>query len=178
MHSPMTPAAEQVPLRAFLLDGVLRFAQAVGGIAGVSRVALVGSLTTQKALPKDADVLVTVAVEANLAPLARTGRRLKGYAQGRNSGADIFLADPMGRYNGRICHWSECRPGIRQSCRAQHCGQREFLNDDLQIVSLPPALVAQPPIELWPMVVRRVAVPADVEQTLLVPLEERRQRAG
>ncbi len=53
-----------------------------------------------------------------------------------------------------------------------HCGATEFLNDDLQVVNLVPTLIAQP-IDLWPRVVRRVAVPADVEQMLLEPLAAR-----
>lgn len=93
---------------------------------------MVGSLVTQKVLPKDADVLVTVAPEASLVRLAEAGRKLKGYAQARNSGADIFLADPDGQYIGRICHWRECWPGVRQSCWARHCGKREFASDDSQ----------------------------------------------
>lgn len=161
---------EQVPLRIFLLNGVLRFTHVVRDIAGVSRVSLVGSLTTSKTTPKDADVLVTVAPDCDLARLAKAGRALKGHAQTRDSGADIFLASPDGRYIGRTCGWRECRPGIRVACRALHCGATEFLNDDLQVLNLAPALIAQPPIDLWPQVARRVAVPADVEQVLLEPL--------
>ena len=161
---------EQVPLRIFLLNGVLRFTHVVRDITGVSRVSLVGSLTTSKTTPKDADVLVTVAPDCDLARLAKAGRALKGHAQTRNSGADIFLASPDGRYIGRTCGWRECRPGIRVACRALHCGATEFLNDDLQVVNLVPALIAQPPIDLWPQVARRVALPADVEQVLLEPL--------
>ena len=165
---------DQVPLREFLLKGVLRFTMTVGGLPGVSRIALMGSLATHKVAPKDADVLVTVAPDSNLDRLAKAGRTLKGYAQTRNSGADIFLADPEGQYIGRICHWRECRPGIRLACQARRCGQREFLNDDLQIVNLPSTLVSAPPVEIWPIVVRRVAIPADVERLLLQPLLARR----
>ena len=165
--------AEPAPLRTFLLQGVLRFTIEVGGLPGVVRIALIGSLATQKASPKDADVLVTVASGSSLDRLAKAGRCLKGHAQTRNSGADIFLTNPDGRYVGRICHWRDCRPGIRLACRAQHCGQREFLSDDLQDVNLSSALVAAPPIELWPLVMRRVAVPADLEDILLGTLQAR-----
>lgn len=164
-----------MPLRTFLLQGVLRFTIAVAQMPGVSRIALVGSLATRKPLPKDADVLVTVDQDASLDRLAQAGRTLKGHAQTRNSGADIFLASPDGHYAGRTCHWRDCRPGIRAACRALHCGRREFLSDDLQDVNLPPSLIAAPPIDLWPLVVRRIEVPADVEELLLGPLEARRQ---
>lgn len=139
---------EPVPLRSFLLAQVLRFTLKVAGLPGVSRIALMGSLTTSKAAPKDADVLVSVSPDCSLDRLATAARALKGQAQSRNSGADIFLADLDGRYIGRICHWRECRPGIRLACRAQHCGRREFVHDDLQVVHLASTLVAQPPIEL------------------------------
>lgn len=173
MRKPVTDE-EQVPLRTFLLNGVLRFTLAAAGLPGVDRIALMGSLTTSKISPKDADVLVTVAADSSLDRLAKAGRALKGYAQARNSGADIFLANPNGQYIGRVCHWRECRPGVRLACQAQRCGQREFLSDDLQVVNLPSTLVAAPPIEIWPVVVRRVTIPADVEQILLQPLQARR----
>lgn len=164
---------EPVPLRSFLLAEVLRFTLTVAALPGVSRIALMGSLATSKAAPNDADVLVSVASDASLDRLARAARALKGHAQTRNSGADIFLADLDGRYIGRICHWRECRPGIRLACRAQHCGRREFLHDDLQVVRLASMCVAQPP-ELWPTLVRRGALPADVERILLGPLQTRK----
>ena len=166
-------AISSATLRAFLLEGVLRFARSATGLPGVSRIAMVGSLTTNKPVPKDADVLATVDPEMDLSRLAKAGRALKGHGQTRNSGADIFLANPEGAYIGRTCHWRDCRFGIRLACRAQHCGRREFLHDDLQVVALPAALVAAPPIEIWPAVVRRVAVPADVEAILIGPLMRR-----
>jgi hypothetical protein len=129
------------------------------------RIALVGSLVTSKAIPKDADVLVTIDGAMDLAALARVGRRLKGSAQTINLGADIFLADVTRRYLGRICHYRECYP--RVACLARQCGRRQYLNDDLQVVTLSKELLAAPPVDLWPNVVRRVTVPADVEALLL-----------
>lgn len=171
LHRPVKPKPEeQVPLRTFLLIGVLRFTLAAVKLRGVIRVSLVGSLATPKVTPKDADVLVSVASDCELDRLAKAGRALKGHAQTRNSGADIFLANPDGRYIGRTCGWRECRQGFRVDCRAMHCGEVPFLNDDLQVVSLAPTLIAAPPIDLWPQVVRRIDVPADVEQWLLEPL--------
>jgi hypothetical protein len=128
-------------------------------------------MVTDKRDPKDADVLVTVDDEADLAPLAAAGRRLKGRAQSQNKGADIFLASPFGKYIGRTCHWRECRPGIRVSCDAQHCGRRQFLHDDLDVIKLDSALIDSPPVELWPTLIRRVQVPVDVEELLLKQLE-------
>ena len=106
-----------------------------------------------------------MAADSRLDRLAKAGRPLKGYAQARNSGADIFLADPKGQYIGRVCHWRECRPGMRLACQAQRCGQRELLSDDLQVPVDSGGCTA---------VIRRVAIPADVEQILLQPLQVRR----
>jgi hypothetical protein len=136
---------------------------------GVRRLALLGSMTTAKAIPKDVDLLVTIERTMDLTPLARASRRLKGLAQTINLGADIFLADTTGHYLGRICHYRECHP--RVACRAQHCGLRAHLNDDLHVVTLSKDLIASPPIELWPKVVRNLTVPVDVEQILLTTLE-------
>jgi len=160
-------------LREFLIGEVLSFVRNACHCPGVSRIVLVGSLATPKANPKDADVLVTVADDADLTSLATAGRRLKGRAQSRNSGADIFLANPSGEYIGRICHWRECRPFVRASCDARHCGRRAFLHDDLDDVSLGSRLVREPPLELWPNVIRRVEVPADIESLLLRALVTR-----
>jgi hypothetical protein len=159
-------------IRSFLLSQVLEFAKQARQCAGVQRIALVGSLTTNKRNPKDADLLVTVSDTADLTPLAAAGRRLKGRAQSRSRGADIFLADPSGQYIGRICDWRECRFGARLRCDALHCGKRTYLHDDLQQVKLELDLMKEPPVELWPTVIRRTGIPADVEDILLRPLEQ------
>jgi hypothetical protein len=54
-----------------------------------------------------------------------------------------------------------------RKCLAQHCGRREHLNDDLHVVTLSKELITAPPVDLWPNVIRRVTVPADVEALLL-----------
>ncbi len=121
----------------------------------------------------DADVLVTVDNDADLAFLATAGRGLKGRAQSRNKGADVFLAAPSGTYIGRICHWRECRPGVRLACDARQCGRRPFLHDDLDVVTLDRGLVEAPPLELWPTVVPRARLPRDVKTQLVQPLTGR-----
>jgi hypothetical protein len=123
-----------------------------------------GSIVTAKSDPKDIDVLVVIADDADLARLARHARRLQGHAQSFNRGADVFLADDGGNYIGRTCRWKECRPGIRQSCDARHCGRRAHLHDDLDAVTLNASVVAAPPVTLWPVVERRGHVPPDLEE--------------
>lgn len=163
---------ERLPVRAHLLAGVLSFVRAAGELDEVARIALIGSLATTKPNPQDADLLVTVRDAADLARLAALGRRLRGQAQQRNCGGEVFLATPAGAYLGRTCPWRACGPGLRLSCGALHCGRRPYLHDDLRTITLPQALLAAPPIELWPWVATRVPVPADVEVALLAPLRQ------
>ena len=63
-------------IRDRLLDGAARFVRAAAGIPGVRRIALIGSIVTDKPNPKDIDLLVTVTHDADLAPLALCARRL------------------------------------------------------------------------------------------------------
>jgi predicted nucleotidyltransferase len=164
---PATPTA-----REQLLAEALAFVQAASRLQGVTRIALIGSLTTEEPDPKDADLLVTVTDDMDPAPLARLGRKLQGHAQSFARGGEVFLADPRGHYLGRTCPWKQCGPGIRTSCDALHCGRRPYLHDDLETISLDESLTLAPPIELWPQIVVRVPVPPDVEQELLLPLRE------
>jgi len=58
----MTDTAESH--RPQLLDALRRFVAAVRPIAGVRRIAVLGSIVTPKPDPKDIDVLVVVADDA------------------------------------------------------------------------------------------------------------------
>jgi len=149
-----------------LLEGLRRFVASARQTPGVRRIAVLGSIVTAKRDPKDIDLLVVVADDADLEPLARCARRLQGHAQRFNRGADVFLADERGTYIGRMCHWKDCRPGIRRACDALHCGRRPFLHDDLQAIHLNTATVQSPPVTVWPMVERRVVLPPDVEEVV------------
>ncbi len=150
--------------RQQLLDGLRRFVACVSQIAGIRRIAILGSIVTDKADPKDIDLLVVVTDDADLAPLATCSRRLQGHAQSFNRGADVFLADERGAYIGRACHWKDCRPGVRRACDALHCGRRPFLHDDLDAIRLNSTLVLSPPVTVWPCVERRLQLPPDVEE--------------
>lgn len=155
--------------RDVLLKEVLAFVHAAKACPGVRRISLLGSLATPKPVPKDADVLVALDADIDLAKLATVARRLKGRAGAINLGADIFLCDAEGRYFGRVCRYRECH--YRVACEAHSCGQRQHLNDDLHVVRLDPALTRSPPFDLWPVVTRRRAAPEDVERLLLRLLE-------
>ena len=86
--------------RQQLLEALRRFVVAVRQITGVRRIAVLGSIVTAKPDPKDIDVLVVVADDADLTPLATCARRLQGESQSFNRGADVFLADERGTYIG------------------------------------------------------------------------------
>ena len=169
-NQPLAPSPSVAEPRRPLLLAVLAFVLAARAYPGVHRISLLGSTLTAKAIPKDVDVLVTIDAVMDLTRLARSGRRLMGQAQTINLGADIFLADTRERYLGRIYHYRECHP--RVLCHAQHCGQRDHLNDDLDVVTLSQELIASPPVELWPKVIRRRSVPADVEEALPNKLDQ------
>ncbi|HZR42901.1 MAG TPA: hypothetical protein VFB12_22470 [Ktedonobacteraceae bacterium] len=159
-------------MRARLIADALSFTLSARHLPGVTRIALIGSITTSKHDPKDVDILVTVTDDADLTPLAMLGRKLQGHALSIGKGGEIFLADPQNKYLGRICRWKVCEFGIRMSCDAIHCARRQYLHDDLHVVKLSDELVASPPIELWPQVVVRVPLPQDVEQGLIIPLQQ------
>lgn len=155
--------------RPDLLRAVLKFTRAAHELPGVRRISLLGSLTTPKAIPKDVDLLIEIEDDTPLASLARLSRQLSGatMSTGDSCGADIFLCNPRHEYLGRICKWKQCAPGIRRACQATHCGRVEYLNDDLQNIRLEPAIVASPPLDLWPEVIARTDLPDDVRSILL-----------
>ena len=150
---------DDLDIRRQLLVGARCFVRCAAGVRGVRRIELIGSIVTDKADPKDIDVLVTVEATADLKPLAQCARRLQGSAQGINRGADVFLVDVRGHYLGRTCPWKDCRPGVRSSCDALHCGRRPYLHDDLATLRLSDEVVASAAAQLWPVVERRHQLP-------------------
>ena len=152
-------------IREYLLPYVPWFVTAAAKVAGVRRIALLGSLTTDKKDPKDIDFLVTVDDDVDLEPLARLGRKLQGRTGGIGSGADIFLANVRGEYIGRTCQWRECRPGIRADCDALNCGRRQYLHDDLNTISLSEETIPTA-LGLWPVVEARDPLPVDLAEVI------------
>lgn len=156
--------------RAKLLAHAFEFVAAVMRVDGVRQIALLGSILTDKAQPKDIDLLVTIEPDVDWEELARLGRRLRGRGQATCSGADIFLADGTPSYLGRICHYREC--WRRRACQARHCGRQQHLNDDLDVLCLPESILREPPLVLWPRQTVRCPVPADVQALLVDRLKE------
>jgi hypothetical protein len=162
LYEPLPPYQQRLAERQHLLDGAAKFVERVKHIRGVVRIALIGSLTTPKPQPNNVNLLVTIATEEIVPEIAAAARKLSGYAQTMNRGADVLLADASGTYLGRTCPWRECRPGIRSRCQAQHCGGH--LYDDLHIVTLPKKLIASPPLVIWPKPAVSGDMPADTLQ--------------
>jgi hypothetical protein len=156
--------------RGVLLALGVDFVRTIRGIDGVERIALIGSLCTDKANPKDIDFLLSIRPGMDLAALARRARSLKGATQSIASGADIFLAEE-GRYVGRICGYRECFPRVR--CLALHCGLRPHLNDDLKNVHLKDSMIADPPLVLWPEWKEKPGLPEDTSEILRRGLVEK-----
>jgi predicted nucleotidyltransferase len=152
-------------MREQLLFHLPWFVSAVAKLPGIRRIALLGSITTNKQNPKDVDFLVVVDDDVDLEPLARLGRKIKRRAQQLNRGADIFLANVQGRYIGRTCSWKRCGAGIRRSCDVLNCGKRHYLHDDLEAVTLSQDTL-RAALELWPSLERRVGLPDDIERIL------------
>ena len=152
--------------RQHLLHAAAKFVDTLKDISGVAQIAVVGSILTVKRNPKDIDLVVYIADNTDLNKVAAAGRRLKGTAQTRNLGADIFLANEKKHYIGRTCGWKLCEFGIRMACRADHCGRRKYLNDDLSDLKLEAALVTNPPLVVWPTVVATIGIPNDVAEIL------------
>jgi hypothetical protein len=151
--------------RQKLLAHLPWFVRSVARVEGVRKISILGSITTPKLKPKDIDFLVMVEDSADLEPVARLGRKLKGRTGSEGGGADIFLTNVLGNYIGRTCSWKECRLGARMSCDALNCGQRQFLHDDLQAVKLSQDSIDDA-LQLWPTVEKRVGLPADLESVV------------
>lgn len=141
-----------------------KFVRRVLEVRGVLRVALVGSITTDKQNPKDIDFLLTVSDEFDIEAAATVGRKLKGFLQGLNSGADIFLCDASHRYIGRTCNYRECHS--RVACEGNNCRRGSWLNTDFHLVKLKRELCENPPVIIWPEQRISDSVPQDVSRML------------
>ena len=157
-------------LRNIMFSEVRRFVHVARDIPGVQRIALIGSLASDKEFPKDIDLLVTVSDDCDLAPLAKLGRQLSGHMTNHQAGADVFLASEGGQYIGRACPWKSCGPGYRASCDAMNCGRLPDLHDDFSAVRLKEEVIARPSVVLWPDLTASSDTPRDIHEQLIEPL--------
>lgn len=153
--------------RAYLIQLVHEFILSCRKIEAVQRIAIIGSLLSEKAKPKDVDLLLTIPDDLELTQLAKISRTLQGKSGSLGGGADVFLVNINNEYIGRICIWKDCRFGVRMSCDADNCGKRKYLHDDLNTITLKKELIDNPPLIIFPNLIRNVIIPLDVEEGLL-----------
>jgi predicted nucleotidyltransferase len=148
--------------RAVLLAAAKWFLEEARKVEEVSQIALIGSLTTRKTIPKDVDLVVTLKSSAGFKQIATLARKLQGRIQKGSLGADVFIVHDN-IYIGRACHYRE--PWERVECRRRHlkCSRDvEFLCNTVSSFRLREEIILRPPLVLWPDVVINVALPEDV----------------
>ncbi|MGE5805431.1 MAG: hypothetical protein ACM34M_06525 [Ignavibacteria bacterium] len=153
--------------RENLIQLVLDFVIACRKIESIQRIAIIGSLLSEKKKPKDVDLLLNIPDDLELTKLAKISRTLQGKSGSIGGGADIFLANSNNEYIGRACIWKDCRFGARIRCDAINCGKRKYLHDDLNAITLKRELIDNPSLILFPSIIRNVPIPIDVEEGLL-----------
>lgn len=158
--------------RAPLCEAVVKFVKNARSIDGVEMISLIGSLATEKPIPKDVDLLVKVSTEISdqsIRDLATQKRKLLGKTMktGDSCGADVFICDSENEYLGRMCSYRECHP--RRSCEAQSCG--DYINDDFHNITLDKSILEKPSITLWPEIAANVEIPQDVESIIVSGLK-------
>lgn len=161
--------------RKEMLEIARDFVLAARGLPGVAQIALSGSLATDETNPVDVTFVVAVEDDMDLTPLAKLRRQLEGKTMALGDGrwSDVFLTDLAGTYLGRICPWKDCVPGIRRACRADHCGRRHFLHDDLRNFKPMEKVQPWPPIRIFPAPTDgepAPPLPQDAATMLLAPL--------
>lgn len=164
-----TPTPAEVTDRSRLLDAAFWFVGEAKKLADVLRIALVGSICTNKPNPKDVDLLVTIQPGADLKPLARLARGLQGHIQRGRLGCDVFLVENA-RYIGRTCRYRE--PWLRRVCAMTglQCDQkRDFLCDTSCNFTLSAEVIRNPPLVLWPEIEVRAPLPEDVRRRFGLP---------
>jgi predicted nucleotidyltransferase len=148
--------------RQLLLASARWFVKRERRVPGVERIALIGSLATDKCNPKDLDLLVSVLADAEIKPIATLARKTQGRCQRGRLGVDIFLAQGD-EYVGRCCNYREPHP--RVACGGNRC-DHECLHLCRTSFCMATEVVNAPPIILWPEFSRQLPPPADVLEAL------------
>lgn len=145
-----------------MLEVLGKFLPSLRALEYVERIGLTGSITTTKVEPKDIDMVVCTVAGSEISVLATIYRKMLGRLQSAGRGIDIFIFE-KGTYVGRPCQHRECAPGIRLSCKADHCGVRPYLCDDLKAVRLDSTTLTRLPVQLHPCGWYLDSVPQDVK---------------
>lgn len=166
-HKGMATAPTSLPSSntdrgALLLAAKWFFDKAIK-LQSITRIALIGSICTEKKHPKDIDILLTIAPGADIAPISKLKRQMCGRIQRGLLGSDIFLMEEE-RYIGRPCRFREPHPRVACAQDGLRCDfDKPFLCDTSCSFELKNDLINSPPITLYPKFQARVNVPADVQ---------------
>lgn len=147
---------------ALLLTAKWFFERAIK-LESITRIALIGSICTEKKNPKDIDLLITVTSGSDITPISKLKRQMAGRIQRGLLGADIFLMEE-GQYMGRPCRFREPHPRAACGHEGLRCDfDRPFLCDTSCAFSLKKELLNSPPIILYPKFRASIEVPKDVQ---------------
>ena len=150
--------------RSVILDCAQWFVGEIKKLDGIKRVALIGSICTDKKNPRDIDILITIHEGTDIKRIATLKRKLQGRIQRGSLGADVFLVE-NGQYIGRPCQYKE--PWVRVVCASDKnvCSLgRPFLCDTSQNFQLSKDVVDNPPIILWPEARADIEIPCDIKE--------------
>ena len=150
--------------RSVLLDCTVWFVEEIIRIDGIIRVALIGSICTNKRNINDIDILITIRDGMDITRIATQKRKLQGRIQRGSLGADVFLAE-NGKYIGRPCNYK--KPWVRVVCASNNntCDlDRPFLCDTSRNIRLSNTVINDPPIILWPEATANITIPHDIKK--------------
>jgi predicted nucleotidyltransferase len=150
--------------RSVLLGAAKWLVDAVVNCHEIKKVALCGSICTNKEHPKDLDVLIYLKSDADIKPVAALKRKLQGQISRGRLGADVFLIEDD-KYIGRACYYKE--PWCRVVCSnaGLRCDlKRLHLCDTSRTVTLKQELVDNPPVTIFPEFSTIVQLPQDLKE--------------
>lgn len=147
--------------RQSMLKVLGEFLPSLKALKHMEQIGLIGSMTTPKREPKDIDIVVYIGVDFDLSALAGIYRKMLGRMQSIGRGVDIFTFE-QGSYIGRPCRYRECGRGIRLLCKADNCGRRHHLCNDLKNLNLSSTTLTNLPVQLYPKGLSGDNIPEDI----------------
>jgi len=115
---------EEIAKRRERIDNSINmFKELVSNIESVIEIALFGSLTAEKKIAKDIDLMVFVENTHCIDKLAGCHRQVLGRY---HSSPDVFVFTKDRYFLGNICHRKEC-PSQSVECRVEGCGKIKYI---------------------------------------------------
>ncbi len=167
-----SPQPDRDTDRGALLLAAKWFFNRATKLESITRIALIGSICTDKKHPKDIDILLTIAPAADITPISKLKRQMGGRIQRGLLGADIFLMEED-RYIGRPCRFREPHPRVGCAQDGLRCNfDRPFLCDTSNSFELKNEVITSPPIILYPRLLAAGKIPVDVQAVFDLPQEK------